>query len=150
MKELSAIVSVRIPEEILQFEGQTKGKLGTSEARTVTDAIVSQKLLYFLEENADLSANLVRKAIRAQQAREAARKAREDARSGKKTKKSDTLLSGKLSPAQSRNAAKNELYLVEGDSAEVLQNKVVTVCSKLFCRFVVKSSILKKQNLKTS
>ncbi|PIC73996.1 DNA topoisomerase IV subunit B [Sporosarcina sp. P17b] len=114
---IAAIVSVRIPEEILQFEGQTKGKLGTSEARTVTDAVISQKMLYFLEENAELSANLVRKAIRAHQAREAARKAREDARSGKKRKKSDTLLSGKLSPAQSRNAAKNELYLVEGDSA---------------------------------
>ncbi|MHA6261095.1 DNA topoisomerase IV subunit B [Sporosarcina sp. CAU 1771] len=114
---ISAIISVRIPEEILQFEGQTKGKLGTSEARTVTDSVVSQKLLYFLEENAELSASLVRKAIRAQQAREAARKAREDARSGKKRKKSDTLLSGKLTPAQSRNAAKNELYLVEGDSA---------------------------------
>lgn len=114
---ISAIVSVRIPEEILQFERQTKGKLGTSEARGITDSVVSQKLLYFLEENADLSASLVRKAIRAQQAREAARKAREDARSGKKRKRSDTLLSGKLTPAQSRNAAKNELYLVEGDSA---------------------------------
>ncbi|HEX5564419.1 MAG TPA: DNA topoisomerase IV subunit B, partial [Sporosarcina sp.] len=114
---ISAIVSVRIPEEILQFEGQTKGKLGTSEARTVTDAVVAQKLLYFLEENAELSASLVRKAIRAQQARDAARKAREDARSGKKRRKSETLLSGKLTPAQSRNAAKNELYLVEGDSA---------------------------------
>jgi topoisomerase-4 subunit B len=114
---IAAIVSVRIPEEILQFEGQTKGKLGTSEARTVTDSVVSQKLLYFLEENAELSASLVRKAIRAHQAREAARKAREDARSGKKRKRADTLLSGKLTPAQSRNAAKNELYLVEGDSA---------------------------------
>lgn len=114
---ISAIVSVRIPEEILQFEGQTKGKLGTSEARTATDAIISQHLLYFLEENAELSASLIRKAIRAQQAREAARKAREDARSGKKRKRSDTLLTGKLTPAQSRNASKNELYLVEGDSA---------------------------------
>ncbi|MFD1203675.1 MULTISPECIES: DNA topoisomerase IV subunit B [Sporosarcina] len=114
---ISAIISVRIPEEILQFEGQTKGKLGTGEARTATDSIISQQLLYFLEENAELSANLIRKAIRAQQAREAARKAREDARSGKKRKRSDTLLSGKLTPAQSRNAAKNELYLVEGDSA---------------------------------
>lgn len=114
---ISAIVSVRIPEKILQFEGQTKGKLGTSEARSVTESVVSQKLLYFLEENADLSASLIRKAIRSQQAREAARKAREDARSGKKRKRSETLLSGKLTPAQSRNAAKNELYLVEGDSA---------------------------------
>lgn len=114
---LAAIVSVRIPEALLQFEGQTKSKLGTSEARSVVDAVVSQKLMYFLEENAELSASLVRKAIRASQARLAARKAREDARNGKKRKKSDALLSGKLTPAQSRNAAKNELYLVEGDSA---------------------------------
>ncbi|MBX0314870.1 DNA topoisomerase IV subunit B [Planococcus glaciei] len=114
---LAAIVSVRIPEGLLQFEGQTKSKLGTSEARSTVDAIVSQKLMYFLEENADLSASLVRKAIRASQARLAARKAREDARNGKKRKKSDVLLSGKLTPAQSRNASKNELYLVEGDSA---------------------------------
>lgn len=114
---ISAIVSVRIPEGILQFEGQTKGKLGTSEARSVTESIVSQQLFYFLEENAELSASLIRKAIRSQQAREAARKAREDARSGKKRKRSETLLSGKLTPAQSRNANRNELYLVEGDSA---------------------------------
>lgn len=113
---LAAIVSVRIPEHLLQFEGQTKGKLGTSEARSAVDAVVSEKLLYVLEENAELSSSLVRKAIRAQQVREAARKAREDARNGKK-KKVGTLLSGKLTPAQSRNAAKNELYLVEGDSA---------------------------------
>lgn len=113
---LCAIVSVRIPEGILQFEGQTKSKLGTSEARSAVDAVVAEQVLYVLEENAELSASLVRKAIRAQQVREAARKAREDARSGKKNKKS-TLLSGKLTPAQSKNAAKNELYLVEGDSA---------------------------------
>lgn len=114
---LTAIISVRIPEEILQFEGQTKGKLGTSEARTATDAVISQQLNYYLEENAEFSAELVRKAIRAQQVRMAARKAREDARNGKKRKRSDTLLSGKLTPAQSRNAKNNELYLVEGDSA---------------------------------
>ncbi|KYG91883.1 DNA topoisomerase IV subunit B [Metasolibacillus sp. FSL H7-0170] len=114
---LTAIVSVRIPEHLLQFEGQTKGKLGTSEARSAVDAVVSEQLLYVLEENAELSASLVRKAIRAQQVREAARKAREDARNGKKSKKGSTLLSGKLTPAQSRNAARNELYLVEGDSA---------------------------------
>lgn len=113
---LCAVVSVRIPEGILQFEGQTKSKLGTSEARSAVDAVVAEQVLYVLEENAELSASLVRKAIRAQQVREAARKAREDARSGKKNKKS-TLLSGKLTPAQSKNAAKNELYLVEGDSA---------------------------------
>ena len=64
-----------------------------------------------------MSKSLVKKAIKAQQAREAARKAREDARSGKKNKRKDTLLSGKLTPAQSKNTDKNELYLVEGDSA---------------------------------
>ncbi|MFB7155793.1 DNA topoisomerase IV subunit B [Lysinibacillus sp. NPDC056232] len=114
---LAAIISVRIPEHLLQFEGQTKGKLGTSEARSAVDSVVSEQILYVLEENAELSASLVRKAIRAQQVREAARKAREDARNGKKSKKGSTILSGKLTPAQSRNAAKNELYLVEGDSA---------------------------------
>ena len=113
---LSAIVSVRIPEHLLQFEGQTKGKLGTSEARSAVELVVADKLLYVLEENAELSASLVRKAIRAQQVREAARKAREDARNGRK-KKGATILSGKLTPAQSKNASRNELYLVEGDSA---------------------------------
>lgn len=114
---LSAIVSVRIPEELLQFEGQTKGKLGTSEARSAVDAVVSENLAYFLEENPETSTLLVRKAIKAYQAREAARKAREEARSGKKRKRSEATLSGKLTPAQSRNPQKNELYLVEGDSA---------------------------------
>ncbi|GGI13609.1 DNA topoisomerase IV subunit B [Gottfriedia solisilvae] len=114
---LAAIVSVRIPEELLQFEGQTKGKLGTSEARSAVDSVVSDQLAYFLEENPDIATSLVRKAVKAFQAREAARKAREEARSGKKRKRSETSLSGKLTPAQSRNPQKNELYLVEGDSA---------------------------------
>ena len=114
---LAAIVSVRIPEDLLQFEGQTKGKLGTGEARSAVDTIVSEHLAYFLAENPDVSSLLAKKAIKAAQAREAARKAREEARSGKKRKRSDALLSGKLTPAQSRNPEKNELYLVEGDSA---------------------------------
>jgi topoisomerase-4 subunit B len=114
---LAAVISVRIPEELLQFEGQTKGKLGTSEARSAVDAVVSEHLSYFLEENPDISSSLIKKSIKAYQAREAARKAREDARSGKKRKKGETVLSGKLTPAQSRNPQKNELYLVEGDSA---------------------------------
>ncbi|MFF3025510.1 DNA topoisomerase IV subunit B [Gottfriedia sp. NPDC057948] len=114
---LAAIVSVRIPEELLQFEGQTKGKLGTSEARSAVDSVVSDSLAYFLEENPDIATSLVKKSIKAYQAREAARKAREEARSGKKRKRSETSLSGKLTPAQSRNPQKNELYLVEGDSA---------------------------------
>ncbi|MBP0725903.1 DNA topoisomerase IV subunit B [Bacillus sp. RG28] len=114
---LAAVVSVRIPEELLQFEGQTKGKLGTSEARSSVDAVVSDQLAYFLEENPDIASLFVKKAVKAFQAREAARKAREEARSGKKRKRSETSLSGKLTPAQSRNPQKNELYLVEGDSA---------------------------------
>nr|WP_211171098.1 DNA topoisomerase IV subunit B [Bacillus sp. DNRA2] len=114
---LSAIISVRIPEELLQFEGQTKGKLGTSEARSSVDSVVSEHLSYFLEENPDISTLLIKKSVKAYQAREAARKAREEARSGKKKKRSEAVLSGKLTPAQSRNPQKNELYLVEGDSA---------------------------------
>ncbi|GAA0496408.1 DNA topoisomerase IV subunit B [Salinibacillus aidingensis] len=113
----TAIISVRIPEEILQFEGQTKSKLGTSEARSAVDNVISEKLSYFLEENPETATQLIKKAIKAREAREAARKAREDARTGKKRKKRDALLSGKLTPAQSKNAKKNELYLVEGDSA---------------------------------
>jgi len=114
---LTAIVSIRVPEEFLQFEGQTKGRLGTSEARSIVDSLVSEKLTYYLEENPDIATLLIKNAIKARNAREAARKAREDARSGKKRKRKDALLSGKLTPAQSRNPKKNELYLVEGDSA---------------------------------
>ncbi|MCT2536376.1 DNA topoisomerase IV subunit B [Aquibacillus koreensis] len=113
----TAIVSVRIPEQKLQFEGQTKGKLGTSDARSAVDGVVSENLSYFLEENPDIASMLIKKAVRAKEAREAARKAREEARTGKKKKRKDALLSGKLTPAQSRNPDKNELYLVEGDSA---------------------------------
>jgi len=114
---LTAIVSVRIREEILQFEGQTKGRLGTTEARSAVDQVVSEQLHYFLEENPDIGNTLIQKSMRARDAREAARKAREDARSGKRKARKDSLLSGKLTPAQSRNPKKNELYLVEGDSA---------------------------------
>lgn len=114
---LSAIVSVRIPEELLQFEGQTKGKLGTPEARSIVDNIVNEQLGYFLMENGDFAQELVKKSIKAREAREAARKARDESRNGKKRKKTDRLLSGKLTPAQSKNAKKNELFLVEGDSA---------------------------------
>lgn len=114
---LSAVLSILVPEEHLQFEGQTKDKLGSPLARPVVDSIVSDKLTFFLLENGELASNLVRKAIKARDAREAARKARDESRNGKKNKKDKGLLSGKLTPAQSKNPAKNELYLVEGDSA---------------------------------
>jgi len=114
---LTAIVSVRVPEELLQFEGQTKGRLGTTEVRSAVDQIVSERFTFFLEENRETATNLLAKAIRAQEAREAAQKAREDARQGKRRRRADTLLSGKLTPAQSRDPKKIELFLVEGDSA---------------------------------
>ncbi|CAJ1175870.1 DNA topoisomerase IV subunit B [Companilactobacillus nantensis] len=114
---LSAIISVRIPEEILQFEGQTKGKLGTPQARSAVDQLVYEQMSFYLLENGEQAQMLVKKALKAREARDAARKARESTRSGKKNKKTDGLLSGKLTPAQSKNSDRNELFLVEGDSA---------------------------------
>lgn len=114
---LTAVVSVRVPENVLQFEGQTKEKLGTPEARKIVDSIVSEQLGYALMENGDFAQMLIRKAIKARQAREAAHKARDLTRSGKRKSRQERNLSGKLTPAQSKNAAKNELFLVEGDSA---------------------------------
>jgi len=113
---LTAILSIKVPEHLLQFEGQTKGKLGTPVARNAVDAVVGEKLSYFLEENKTVAETLVKKMIRASQAREAARKAREQTRKGKGARQ-EKILSGKLAPAQSKNKKKNELYLVEGDSA---------------------------------
>ncbi len=114
---LSSVLSIRVPEHLLQFEGQTKEKLGTPAARTAVDNAISEQLGFYLQENNETSQLLVRKAIKAREAREAARKAREESRNGKKKKKGESLLSGKLTPAQSKNPKKNELYLVEGDSA---------------------------------
>ncbi|HGF8061011.1 TPA: DNA topoisomerase IV subunit B [Enterococcus faecium] len=114
---LAAVLSIRVPENLLQFEGQTKEKLGTPVARTVVDNVISEQMGFYLQENSEMSQMLVRKAIKAREAREAARKAREESRNEKKRKKGESLLSGKLTPAQSRNPKKNELYLVEGDSA---------------------------------
>lgn len=114
---LTVVIALRVPEELLQFEGQTKDKLGTSEARSIVDTIITEQLGYYLMENGEFSQSLIRKAIRAREARMAARKAREASRTGRKKGKQEQILSGKLTPAQSKNAAKNELFLVEGDSA---------------------------------
>ncbi|KRN58880.1 DNA topoisomerase IV subunit B [Limosilactobacillus secaliphilus] len=114
---LTAVISVRIPERILQFEGQTKDKLGTPEARKIVDAIVSDQLGYTLMENGDFAQMLIRKSVKAREAREAARKARDLSRNGKRRNRKERNLSDKLTPAQSKNASKNELFLVEGDSA---------------------------------
>ncbi|MGT0299106.1 hypothetical protein ACV566_12745 [Staphylococcus aureus] len=115
---LTAVVSVRISQKNYY---NLKDKRNLNWVLLKLEVLLIQLLQtnchYYLEEKGQLSKSLVKKAIKAQQAREAARKAREDARSGKKNKRKDTLLSGKLTPAQSKNTEKNELYLVEGDSA---------------------------------
>ncbi|MBQ1469080.1 MAG: DNA topoisomerase IV subunit B [Solobacterium sp.] len=114
---LTSIISISVPEEMLQFEGQVKGKLGTPQAKPAVDAVVSDKLMYWLEENRDQSDQLFRKMQKAAMARDAARKAREEVRKGKKIGKNEKVLSGKLAPAQSKDAKHKELFLVEGDSA---------------------------------
>ncbi|MDD6560244.1 MAG: DNA topoisomerase IV subunit B [Lactimicrobium massiliense] len=114
---LTTILSVSIPEEILQFEGQTKGRLGTPQAKSAVDDVVSAKLAFWLEENRSQSDMLVRKMMKAAQAREAARKARDDARKGKRSSRQERVLSGKLAPAQTKDTSIKELFLVEGDSA---------------------------------
>ena len=113
---LTAVISLKIPEDLLQFEGQTKGKLGTPIARTIVESIVTEKLEFYLEENKEIAVNIINKALKGKSAREAARKAREDARKASGTKK-EKVLSGKLTPDQTKNPKKNELFLVEGDSA---------------------------------
>ena len=114
---LTLVINLTIPEDYLQFEGQTKEKLGTPEAKPATEAVVSENLRYFLEENKEIANALVRKIIKAAQARNAARKARADIRNGKGKNRSERVLSGKLASAQSKDARRKELYLVEGDSA---------------------------------
>ena len=114
---LTVVLLVTIPENILQFEGQTKGKLGTPGAKQAVDQVVSSQLSFWLEENREKSDMLVRRMQAAAQAREAARKALEEARKGKKANKGEKLLSGKLSPAQTTDSSIKELFLVEGDSA---------------------------------
>lgn len=114
---LTLVINLTIPEDYLQFEGQTKEKLGSPEAKPATETIVSENLRYFLEENKEIANALVRKIIKAAQARNAARKARADIRNGKGKNRSERVLSGKLASAQSKDARRKELYLVEGDSA---------------------------------
>ena len=114
---LTAIISLKIPENILQFEGQTKGKLGTPQARVAVEALVTEQMRVYLEENKAIATEIINKSLRSKIAREAARKAREDARKGTAKKKEERSLSGKLAPAQSKDKDKKELFLVEGDSA---------------------------------
>ena len=113
---LTAIISLRIPEAIAEFEGQTKGKLGTPQVLNIVSNFIYNKFTYYLAENKEFSINLIKKCQDAQNARIAARKAKDEARASK-TKKTEVIISDKLTPAQSKDYAKNELFIVEGDSA---------------------------------
>ncbi len=110
---LTAIISVKIEEP--QFEGQTKQKLGNSEARGAVDSIVSEQLTYFLEQNPTVAKIICEKSLLAQRAREAARKARDLTR--RKTALEGTSLPGKLADCSDKDPANCEIYIVEGDSA---------------------------------
>ncbi|MGW8957990.1 DNA topoisomerase IV subunit B [Paenibacillus sp. NPDC055715] len=111
---MMAVISVKMAE--VEFVGQTKDQLGSASARSTVDAIVSEQIQRFLEENPQVAQTLIKKAVQASRAREAARKARDEMRSGKKRSESSNL-NGKLSPAQSKDFTRNELFIVEGDSA---------------------------------
>jgi topoisomerase-4 subunit B len=111
---MMAVISVKMAE--VEFVGQTKDQLGSASARSTVDAIVTEKMQIFLEENPQVAQTLIKKAIQASKAREAARKARDDMRSGKK-RSEGTSLGGKLSPAQSKDFTRTELFVVEGNSA---------------------------------
>lgn len=111
---LTSIISVKIEEP--QFEGQTKQKLGNSEARAAVDSVVSEQLTYFLEQNPQIARIICEKSILAQRARDAARKARDLTRS-RKTALDGNGLPGKLADCSDKNPANCEIYIVEGDSA---------------------------------
>ncbi|BCJ96964.1 DNA topoisomerase (ATP-hydrolyzing) subunit B [Anaerocolumna chitinilytica] len=110
---LTAIISIKIPEP--QFEGQTKQKLGNSEARGAVDGIVSEQLTYFLEQNPSIAKMILEKSILAQRARDAARKARDLTR--RKTALEGMSLPGKLADCSDKDPKNCEIYIVEGDSA---------------------------------
>ena len=110
---LTAIISVKIEEP--QFEGQTKQKLGNAEARTAVESVMSEQMVYFLEQNPSVAKTIVDKAVMAQRARLAARKARDVARKSNLTE--SMALPGKLADCSSKNPDECEIYIVEGDSA---------------------------------
>jgi topoisomerase-4 subunit B len=112
---LMAVVNIKMGE--VEFVGQTKDQLGSASARSAVDAVVSEHMAVFLEENPQVAQMMLRKAVQSAKAREAARKAREEVRSGKKGRSESSNLNGKLTPAQSKDYSKNELFIVEGDSA---------------------------------
>lgn len=114
---LTALVTVLVPEALVAYEGQTKNKLFTQEAHAAVKKVFSEKFGFWLEENKAAATKIVNKALVARDARVAARKAREDVKKLKNKENKATFLSGKLVPAQSKQAELNEIFLVEGDSA---------------------------------
>ena len=140
---LSAVLSILVPEAHLQFEGQTKDKLGSPLARPVVDSIVSDKLTFFLMENGELASNLIRKAIKARDAREAAQKRGMKAEMARRAKKRQRTLSGKLTPAQSKNLRKTNSIWSKETQPAVLPNKDGIGSSKRFFHFVGRFLILK-------
>ncbi len=113
---LTAVISVRVPEKIIAYEGQTKNKLFTQEAVASVKKFFGERFTFWLEENKKDAIKIVQKALLSRDARIAAKKAREDTKKIKNTNQT-LLLSGKLTPAQSKQYSENELFLVEGDSA---------------------------------
>lgn len=112
---MMTVINIKMGE--VEFVGQTKDQLGSASARGAVDAVVSEKMAVFLEENPQVAQLLLRKAVQSAKARDAARKAREEVRNGKKGKSESSNLGGKLTPAQSKDHMRNELFIVEGDSA---------------------------------
>ncbi len=113
---LTAIVSVKVPEDLILYEGQTKNKLFTQEAKTVVQKIVNENLYFFLEENKEDASKIINKIITTRDARLAAKKAREGVKQLKNAK-SERVLFGKLTAAQTKDPKEAEIFLVEGDSA---------------------------------
>ena len=114
---ITAIISVSVPENMLQFVGQTKDKLGTQDVKNKVESFISKHLTYWLNENKKIADKIIENMIISSKARLAAKKARMDARNIKASKNKEISLSGKLTPAQIKDPKQIELYLVEGSSA---------------------------------
>ena len=114
---ITGIISCWVPESVLQFEGQTKSKLGTKEAGPAVDNVVESQLPYFLEEHPNIAEAIIKKTLDAMAVRQKAKEVRDQERKKVSGSKSSIQLSGKLAQASSKNYAENELFIVEGDSA---------------------------------
>lgn len=114
---LTMVLSLKIPEELLEFVGQTKDKLGTVEAKTVVEDLIYKELKFWLNENKEEATKILNKIKISFDARNAAKQKRNEIRKAKNLVGEKLILSGKLTPAQSKNPAEKEIFLVEGDSA---------------------------------